>query len=349
MLFVLNDKNYNGVLINVHNDITLIQLSFYIMKKISILLALCILFSSHDMFLKFNSYFLEPHSKSTVQLINGTFDRSDNTITRDRMIDVSVVENGNRAKIDTTEWFDEGETSILNLGTNDPGTYVVGVSTKARDFAMKAKTFNDYLIHDGVLDMLEMRKQKNMIDQDVVEKYSKHVKAIFQVGNEATNDWSTILDYPIEFVPLQNPYKAKLRDEFRVQLLWAGKPLINQLVYAGNAKTSHTHDDDEDHHHHDIQLRTDENGIISFKPKYAGIWFLRTIYMEESSEPGLTHESNWATLTFEMPSRSQRLKDANEEEKGEGLFTTGKWLLIISLTAILLLLILRFLMRRKKN
>ena len=29
-----------------------------------------------------------------------------------------------------------------------------------------------------------------------------------------------------------------------------------------------------------------------------GIWYLRTIHLVEKEEDGLTHESNWATVTF---------------------------------------------------
>ena len=60
------------------------------------------------------------------------------------------------------------------------------VSTKARNIELTAKKFNDYLKHDGVLDMLEYRKKNNDLDKDAVESYQKHVKAIFQVGKEKT-------------------------------------------------------------------------------------------------------------------------------------------------------------------
>ena len=47
--------------------------------------------AAHDLFLKLPTFLLAPHSTVTVSLVNGTFDQSDNTINRDRMLDVSVV------------------------------------------------------------------------------------------------------------------------------------------------------------------------------------------------------------------------------------------------------------------
>ena len=74
------------------------------MKKFIVLWSVLILTSSnliaHDMFLKLRSYIVEPNTKVTLALYNGTFDKSENIITRDRMIDVSVVNpNGKRKSI----------------------------------------------------------------------------------------------------------------------------------------------------------------------------------------------------------------------------------------------------------
>lgn len=287
------------------------------MRRVFILFIAFVLFSSHDMFLKLDGYFLEPNSIANIQLFNGTFEVSDNVITRDRMIDVSLVGNGDRTKVDTTQWSEIGEMTILNFKTGKTGTWVAGVSTRARNIEMNAEDFNGYLEHDGVIDMLALRKKNNTLDQDAVEKYSKHVKTIFQVGDKLTDDWKVALGYPIEFIPLSNPYDLHAGHELQVKLLWQGEPLANQLVYIGSDKATHDHDHDhahaheEDHSHahdaddghtHDAiaQSRTDANGVLTMNIDHEGIWYLRTIHLVESIEAGLTHESNWATLTFEI-------------------------------------------------
>ncbi len=278
------------------------------MRKLLPLLIAVVLFSSHDMFLKLDSYFLEPNTDATIQLFNGTFAQSENVITRNRMTDISLVGNGNRTHPDTSQWSERENITLLSFKTGAPGTWVAGVSTRPNNIAMEAEAFNRYLEHDGVLDMLDWRKENDALDNNAVEKYSKHVKTIFQVGDKKTNDWQTELGYPIEFIPTSNPYDLKPGDQFRVKLLFAGSILKNQLVTIDAARAEHSHgdaghshDDGEEHTHTSgTLLRTDDRGELTFPIDHEGVWFLRTIHLVESEEEGLTHESNWATLTFEV-------------------------------------------------
>ncbi len=278
------------------------------MKRLLFAAFALVVLSSHDMYLKLDNYFLDPNSESSILLFNGTFAESDNTIDRDRMIDVSLLVNGERRQVDTTQWREAGEVTVLDFTTGAPGTYVAGVSTRARSLAMAAEDFNRYLEHDGVVDELDNRRSSGTLDTDAVEKYSKHVKTIVQVGDTRTDDWQTPLGYPIEFVPLSNPYELHAGDSLGVRLLWRGKPLANQLVIVDAEAADHDHAAESDHDHgtateghtHDgmNQLRTDTDGILTVAVTHDGSWFLRTIHMVASEEEGLTHESNWATLTF---------------------------------------------------
>ncbi|NNK89541.1 MAG: DUF4198 domain-containing protein, partial [Saprospiraceae bacterium] len=269
------------------------------MKKILLIIISFIILSAHDMFLRMDSFFLDPNTSSTIHLYNGTFNESDNIITRDRMLDASIVHSGIRNLIDTSQWSElDSSITVLHFKTGEPGTYVAGVSTRARDIELEAKSFNEYLEHDGVLDILDQRKKDGTMDQSAIEKYSKHVKIIFQVGEERSEDWKTVLDYPIEFVPLTNPYDLEKGDYMEMQLLRNGIPLSNQLVYGGfsDGGHSHTHGGDHEPHHHDEKsMRTDAKGMFKFKLDHGGKWYVRTIHMVLSEEPGLTHESNWAT------------------------------------------------------
>ncbi len=267
-----------------------------------------LIFSSHDMFLKLDTHYLQPDSPAEIKLFNGTFSRSDNVITRNRMVDVSIMGQGQRTKIDTSQWTERGNTTVLNITTGPEGTWVAGVSTRPRLIELSAIDFNDYLEHDGATDMLEWRRENNALEKDAVEKYSKHVKTIYQVGELITDDWQTSLGYPIEFMPLNNPGILHAGESFEVELLWQGEPLANQLVYLGSGASSHGHDHNEnDVHSHEGNssdgiktFRTDASGYLSIAIPDHGIYFLKTIYLQHSEEPGITHESNWATLTFEV-------------------------------------------------
>ncbi len=256
------------------------------------------------MFLKPEGYYLDENSEAIISLVNGTWNLSENSIDRNRMIDVSIVSNGTRNRIDTTNWTDKENTTLLHIETGSAGTYVAGVSTYSRNFKMEAKAFNDYLEHDGVLDILDWRKENSALEEDANERYSKHVKSIFQVGEKRSDDYKKSLGYPIEFIPLTNPYDASTGDKLSFKLLRDNVPLTNQLVYHGTAHShehNHSHKKGDDHHHHDaIKLKTNAQGIVTMKVSEEGVQYLRTIHMEFSKEEGLTHESNWATITFEV-------------------------------------------------
>ncbi len=334
-------------------------------KPVFALMAVLVL-CSHDLYLKMEHYFLQPTQEATLSLYNGTFEKSENLITRDRMLDASFVAHGKRAAINPEEWQDPDSTiTQLTFTTGEAGTYVAGVSTKARNIELTADKFNSYLEHDGVLDMLEQRTKTNTLDQDAVESYQKHVKAIYQVGDAKTDDWSTVLGYPIEFVPQANPYEKFSGEKLEVQLLLNGAPLSNQLVYAKHIKSTHGHSHDEHTHEHDgsshshshggeehthtdgQQLRTNNRGIVQVDLPEDGIYYLRTIHMVTVTDrEELTHESKWATLTFGVTHKHDAYTHTHDHDHHEHEHEIPTWIFVLG---SLLLIGLLFLIFRKKS
>jgi hypothetical protein len=255
--------------------------------------ALATVISAHDLFLKFDSYFLQPNSKAMVRLLNGSFRASGNPVARDRMVDVSIAGGASsRVNPPVAGWRDEGKMALLSFQTGETGTYVAGVSTKPREFALKAAQFNNYLSHDGVPDILADRKKNNELTKDVHERYSKHVKAIFQVGDARTDSFKVALGYPVEIIPQQNPYELKAGQTIEVLCVKDGQPLVNQFVMAGRELKG-------------LEIaapavRTDAKGIARVPLKGAGKWYVKLIQMTRLNEPQVNYESKWATLTFEV-------------------------------------------------
>lgn len=342
---------------------------FQFMRKPIFLLLALVLLCSHDLYIKMETYFLEPNQEAKLSLYNGTFEKSEGLITRDRMLDASVTTQGKRVALNPAQWKDQDSTiTHLTFNTGKAGTYVVGVSTKAKNIALPAKEFNSYLEHDGVLDMLEQRTKDGLLEQDAVERYEKHVKAIYQVGDIKTKDWGTVLGYPLEFVPHANPYEKYSGEKLEVQLLADGKPLSQQLVYADYIQSAHAHthsDHDHEHaegkehdhahtdaeHKHDHeshthtsgqQLRTNDQGKVLIDLPEDGIYYLRTIHMTKVSDNDtLTHRSKWATLTFEVSHKHDASTHTHDHEEG-----APGWVFVVS---SLLIIGLLFLVFRKKN
>ena len=254
---------------------------------------------AHDMFLVLSEHSLPPESAVSVSLYNGTFDKSENAIARDRMIDVSVVDGDAKVSHPATgQWRDEGAVAILDFETGAPGTYLVGISTATNMIELTAEEFEEYLRHDGVLDVLEAREHEGNLTGPVRERYSKHVKTILQVGDAVTDSHSFKLGYPVEIVPLANPASLDVGDTLECLVLADGKPVANQLVYA-SYEGFHNHDESGTHREA-VSSHTDENGVVKVELSKAGRWYVRLIRMLPVDEEGADYESNWATLTFEI-------------------------------------------------
>ena len=247
---------------------------------------------AHDLFIKLDSYFLEPNSSVRVPILNSTFSLSENSIARNRVIDISVVSPAGRSRIDTTHWEAGGDTTFLEIRTGEAGTYVVGASTRPRLIDLEAEGFNMYLEHDGIPDILELRRKNNELDKPARERYHKHVKAVFQVGDTRTDAYTTVLGYPAEIVPLENPYTLEVGATLRVRCLVDGQPVANQLVIAAGERNGHTIEE--------RATRTDADGVAQFTLDSPGKWYVKFINMAPSPEEELDYESKWATLTFEV-------------------------------------------------
>jgi hypothetical protein len=267
------------------------------MKRTSttlILLTLFILLTSHELFLKSDSYYFEENSQGELYLLNGTFDESENVITRDRIINPQILGPDYNFKPSLDDYFDKGEITYLKFKTGNAGTYVAGISTKPRAIELSGEDFTAYLEHEGLTDMILDRTTKGISNQAANEKYSKHVKAIFQVDERRTNTFSTQLKYPIEFIPLKNPYSLSVGDIMSFKLLYLGEPLGNKTVHISSRKNP------EEKGKEETSLRTNEKGEVSFTISNEGHWYIATIHMLESNEEKFDYESNWATLTYEV-------------------------------------------------
>ncbi len=265
-------------------------------KKFTIIVLICAFLTvsafAHDLFLKTDSFFLQPNSKYTVKIMNGTFQASEAAVSFARLNDVSVVSAGKRAHPQEADFTKDETTAFLNLKTIAAGTYVVGLSTKTREISLKAAEFNEYLKEDGLPDTLEERRKTGELEKDAKERYGKHVKAILQVGKKQTDDYKTVLGYPVELVPQQNPYKLKKGDAIEILCLKDGKPLAGQVVLAGREENGKIIAAPE--------LRSDANGIVKLRLNGAGKWYVKFINMTKLDDPNLNYESKWTTLTFEL-------------------------------------------------
>jgi hypothetical protein len=257
-----------------------------------------VLLSSHDLFFKTHSYFLKSNENSELFLVNGTFEKSENPITRDRITDARIIGPDYEFIPNNNDWYDKDNISYLKFKTGKSGTYVAGVSTLPNMIELTADEFNEYLEHDGLLDVLAERKKDGEMDKPSKEKYAKHVKILLQILEKKTNQYNAVFNYPVEFVPKSNPYEAKPGDKITFILLKNSRPLPDHLVYIGSKPASA--DIHEPDHGKEETIRTNKKGEFKIRMDHSGIWYLRTIDMVKSENRDADYVSNWATLTFEI-------------------------------------------------
>jgi hypothetical protein len=269
------------------------------MRKIlggGLLIALMLVLSSHELFLKSDTYFLKQGEPAQLFLYNGTFDGSENAITTDRITGARIVGPNYKFLPEDSDYYIKEKVTYLKFTPGEPGTYLAGISTLPRMIDLGPADFKEYLEHEGLEAMIAERKEKGLEDQAVREKYSKHVKSVLQVEGKKTGHFSEVLGYPIEFVPVKNPYKLKVGDQATFKLLLAGKPLANQGVHVSSRN------DGVNPFAKEIPMKTDKDGVVAFEITETGHWYVATIHMIESSEEKVDYESNWATITFEVGS-----------------------------------------------
>jgi hypothetical protein len=249
--------------------------------------------AAHDLFIKLQSYFIRPGAAVRAPVLNGTFSVSENAVARARIADLSLVTPGGRAALDTTTVDATRDTTFVALRTAGPGTYVLGLSTRPNGIALSGDEFTGYLKEEGLADVIVARKEAGISTDSARERYSKHVKAVFQVGDERSDHFAAVLGYPAELVPLDNPYALRRGGTLRVRCLVDGKPTAGLPVLVGGRRPDGSRLPR-------LELTSDAEGMAVVPLRNRWLWYVKFIHMARVNEPELDYESKWATLTFEV-------------------------------------------------
>ncbi len=263
---------------------------------VATLLLVASLASAHDLFIKPAAFFGEVGRPVRIDVLNGTFTTSAGVVARNRLRDLSVVGPAGRTAGDTALWSAgaKDSASAFSITPAAAGTYAVSASTFPKTIALAAKDFNSYLAEDGLPDVLARRRRDGQLGAAAKERYSKHVKALVQIGDPRTAAALQPLGYPAELVPLENPYAGRgVRRALRVRALVDGAPVKGQVVLAGGRTTTGARITER-------RVRTDANGLATVPLGVRGSWYVKFIHMVPVTAKGdsVDYESKWATLVF---------------------------------------------------
>lgn len=259
--------------------------------------------SAHQTYLISDIYKMRPGTDNFLVLKNGTFHESGYSITRKMSRDISLVTDGVRRTPPDDEVADVDKnpsykSTYIKVFAEKPGTGLAGLATNPDYIALPAEMFANYLEHEGLTEELADFKATNKLGT-IRERYTKHAKGVFQIGDKLTDDYKYKLDYRAEIFIDQNPGNVKVGDDITFQVFFDGRPLSNKTVYISNAKKEVA----EDASIPDLSvhaIKTDAQGRGSFNITMKDKWYMQLIHMQKVSDEDADYESNWSTFNFEI-------------------------------------------------
>lgn len=207
---------------------------------------------------------------------------------------------GPAGPVSDVRWEPLQDRSVAEVRLETPGAYWVTMELRPRFIALSAQEFNEYLTHEGLPAILELRRRMGLLDQAAHELYTKYAKALLVVrpaeGDIGRPAVAAVITKPvglkIEIVPQAVPH---LGDDLPIQVLFEGRPIGPLQVFAGAEGTGPA-----------AVFSTDAQGRVRIPLNRPGRWNIRTIHMIHLKEPLRWEDrtvewmSYWATLTMEV-------------------------------------------------
>lgn len=267
-----------------------------IFRRTALLLALVLLFSSHDYWFSAEKYILRKGDTVTLHLLVGDDLNADEErvtqrykTTEFRLHTATGVENLLPAMPDST-------LPVLRKKLNFNGLSLVSMERNFSKIALADSLFHRYLIHEYLIDALDTREKPGRKHATERERYARSLKALVQVGPPGTTDrtFAKRLGHRIELVPSQNPYLLKPGAQLEARLFFEGGPMAKKVVMALHKEP--------DGRFTELITYTDEAGFARFKLPYRGQWVLRTVHLRPCDGcPDADWESFWTAFSFAIP------------------------------------------------
>lgn len=245
---------------------------------------------AHDQWLEAEPFVLEPKAVSVLHHHSGDHFTSEEElpwlpdrasrlvqIDRHRTIDLLARLPAPRVK------------PIVALRFEDPGTHLVVLDKKAGSSILEAEKFERYLAEEEQHEAIAERRKRGESSRFGRERYTRHLKALLQVGPQADPVATRTVGQTLELVPLANPYSTGKGTRLPVKLLFEGRPLANARVVAHLRGGGHAE-----------ALRTAEDGTVEVSLHRSGTWMIRAVYLRRCKTACEEHdwESFWSSLTF---------------------------------------------------
>jgi len=262
----------------------------YLIAACFIMVSIPMLMLAHDMWLVPQKFIITPGESVTIAANTGMdFPKSLNAVLPVRVNQSILAGKAGLKKL--TGLTVKGKSLTATCLLKNPGTYVAAISLYPKEIKLKAKEFNDYLLHDGLSGIYKLREKEGILGEDAVEHYSKYAKTIIQSGDQLDDTPTKPLHLPLEIVPTVNPYKLHRGDKLGVTVFFRGKPLPGaELAWSFPGQGEKFAG----------SIRTDGNGNAAVPLTKSGPYVIRLTHMEWVKKKTHQWESYWATMTFNV-------------------------------------------------
>lgn len=180
--------------------------------------------------------------------------------------------------------------ATITLAT--PGTHVLTLEGHRAYSRLKSDKFNDYVVKEGILPILNHRVSNGLLKTDGTEVYARCAKTILTVAEPTQGDAVAATGMTLEITPTAHPSTIAAGERLRLKVTYRGEGLADATVHVTRLDTGAELD----------SLRTDEQGEIALTNLEGGHFMLHTAWAEPAE--GLLEEATYATtfssLTFKM-------------------------------------------------
>ncbi len=229
--------------------------------------------------------------------------------TRADRVDSFIARHGD-TKLDLTGLRVTDTSLVGDFTPVETGLWTIDCTLKPRFIELEPAKFDEYLLEDGLADVLALRKERGVADRAGRERYARAVKTFVRVEPDPADrktsaarpaearaeplpGFDRVSGTRIELVPLSDPTALAPGDTLRVRLLFDGKPLAKRSISSGREHAEARF----------VETReTDEHGEAAFTIAENGRWYLRTVHMIGAPEGDADVDwlSFWATMTFQV-------------------------------------------------
>jgi len=195
-----------------------------------------------------------------------------------------------------------GDVPVVGLDGSDPagvvrlaapGGYIVTYSSNRAFTVVPAAEFDRYVDEKGLEKSLAERGRQGAKRGSVREAYSRHSKALVNVGNPHAGAFDRATGLRLELVAESSLSRVDADASRSFRLLHEGKPLVGALVTATRPGTADA----------DLKVRTDSAGRARFRLHAPGMWRIAAAHLLVAPDNIASDwESLWASLTFELAS-----------------------------------------------